>query len=433
MQTHRLGGIKANAETGFKKKPGLIQKCQKNQLAGNQVMQRALLSHPSALQKHHTAQSGFNGNSMPLPYLATIQRSFGRHSVETVQAFNTGASSYANDRLNSSGYCVGDNVSFARAPGLREVAHEAAHVVQQRSNLNLSGGVGHSGDRYEIHADKVADVVVQGRSSELLLDKYSNCSSGNINQLQLQEQSPRAETYRARSPDYQPQTYPQPDGTGMTAQGQCRLPYGVLRWVLAPRYGYVNERLEFIPNDIMARMNPTISYIQTVSSSIFNPPGESEVDVLPNDTDPYYGAQWNEESQRWTNEPTSVQHRDPEYDNMDAPREGSRPYTAATGNAVLNDSPSLNTGEIKYFETVVVVIDTGEVLGSLSWNIQRWAAGFMPATINEWFGWRQPTSTIVRNVTCTPGASPEFDSVIQRYYREHPEAIRTQDGSVPNQ
>lgn len=375
-------------------------------------------------EKHRIAQRGFSDTPEPLPQLDTIQRAFGHHAVKDIRSFIGGAASSSSDSLGASAYCVGDRIAFDRPPDLYTAAHEAAHAVQQRSDLTLSGGVGHREDSHEKHADKVANAVVQGRSAESLLNEYAKGRSGESNQLQLQERNPRADSYQPQHPGFVPRSYPQPEGAGVAAQGRCDLPTGTLTWALAPRVGYVNARIEFVPNTTVAATRPTISYIQTMSSSVFNSSGESEVDVLPSDTDPYYGAQWDEATRQWGDEPGIGQRLDPAIDDMSAPREGSRPYTATWGSAVLNDSPQLNVGEVKYFETVAMVVETGEVLASLSWNIQRSEAGIAPAWMNRLFRWEQPTSTIVRNVVCTPGASPEFDAVVRRYYAEHPEARR---------
>jgi hypothetical protein len=51
-------------------------------------------------------------------------------------------------------------------------AHEAAHVVQQCAGVQLKGGGGETGDRYEQHADAVAYLVVQGKSSASLLASF---------------------------------------------------------------------------------------------------------------------------------------------------------------------------------------------------------------------------------------------------------------------
>jgi hypothetical protein len=61
----------------------------------------------------------------------------------------------------------------AGAPDLHTAAHEAAHVVQQQAGVQLKGGVGAVGDSYELHADAVADAVVQGKSAEGLLDQMA--------------------------------------------------------------------------------------------------------------------------------------------------------------------------------------------------------------------------------------------------------------------
>jgi hypothetical protein len=75
--------------------------------------------------------------------------------------------------MGADAFAMGDHVAFAGAPDLHTAAHEAAHVVQQRAGVQLEGGVGEVGDAYEQHADAVADLVVQGKSSEALLDRYA--------------------------------------------------------------------------------------------------------------------------------------------------------------------------------------------------------------------------------------------------------------------
>jgi hypothetical protein len=69
-------------------------------------------------------------------------------------------------------------VAFASQPDLHTAAHEAAHIVQQRSGVSLEGGVGKAGDSYENHADKVADAVVAGQSAEPILNQMSGGAKG---------------------------------------------------------------------------------------------------------------------------------------------------------------------------------------------------------------------------------------------------------------
>ncbi|MEL6180768.1 MAG: DUF4157 domain-containing protein [Myxococcota bacterium] len=120
---------------------------------------------------HKAAQEGIQGNSRSLPHLEAIQHSFGKHDVSGIQAFVGGAAQGANEKMGSEAYATGNSVAFKKSPDLHTAAHEAAHIVQQRSGtVQLKGGVGQVGDVYEQHADAVADAVVQGKSAEGILN-----------------------------------------------------------------------------------------------------------------------------------------------------------------------------------------------------------------------------------------------------------------------
>src|SRR3954469_16293629 len=69
----------------------------------------------------------------PLPHRETIERSFGAgHDLASVRDQVGGTAAAANALLSSSAFTKGENIAFSRYPSLDEVAHEAAHVVQQR-------------------------------------------------------------------------------------------------------------------------------------------------------------------------------------------------------------------------------------------------------------------------------------------------------------
>jgi hypothetical protein len=113
------------------------------------------------------AAAGLQGTSSSIPYLGQIQQSFGAHDIRGVHSHTDSAATAANQQMGSEGYAMGAGIAFATsAPSLHTVAHEAAHVVQQRAGVHLKNGVGTAGDAYEQHADRVADLVVQGRSAE---------------------------------------------------------------------------------------------------------------------------------------------------------------------------------------------------------------------------------------------------------------------------
>jgi len=120
---------------------------------------------------HTAAARGVRGSGGALPHLDAVQASFGHHDVSTVKAHVGGPASEATQALGAKAYATGDHVAFREAPDLSTAAHEAAHIVQQRSGVQLKGGVGSAGDAYEKHADAVADKVVRGESAAALLDQ----------------------------------------------------------------------------------------------------------------------------------------------------------------------------------------------------------------------------------------------------------------------
>jgi len=142
--------------------------------------------HPTELVQRAAAH-GLSGSSSTLPHLSAIQRSFGRHDVSSVRA-HVGRAAEGAAAMGAHGYASGDSVAFANAPDLHLAAHEAAHIVQQRAGVHLKGGVGEVGDSYERHADAVADLVVQGKSAESLLDSMapSAASSGGVQRHAIQ-------------------------------------------------------------------------------------------------------------------------------------------------------------------------------------------------------------------------------------------------------
>jgi hypothetical protein len=131
------------------------------------------------------AAQGTQGASAPLPYLAEIQRAFGRHDVSNVRAQVGGHAATAAAALGARAYAHGNTVAFAQAPDLHTAAHEAAHIVQQRAGIAPAGLDGGASDSLERQADAVADAVVAGRNAEHLLGaKTSNAGVSSAVQRQ---------------------------------------------------------------------------------------------------------------------------------------------------------------------------------------------------------------------------------------------------------
>ena len=125
------------------------------------------------------AAEGVKGAGGTLPYADKIQDAFGKHDISSIQSYQGGDAKGACESMGAEAYASGDSVAFKGNPTLHTAAHEAAHIVQQRAGVSLKGGVGVAGDQYEQHADAVADLVVQGKSAEGLLDTMSGGSASS--------------------------------------------------------------------------------------------------------------------------------------------------------------------------------------------------------------------------------------------------------------
>ncbi|MFI2228728.1 OmpA family protein [Nocardia testacea] len=201
----------------------------------------------------------------------------------------------------------------------------------------------------------------------------------------------------------------------MNSRGARQIANGTFRWWLDPQPGLVNARIEFTPTSTLAAVSKTIAFVQTVQTT--TPTGfwggsstsSNEVDKGAADRDPFFGAQWRGGDNTWRDEPTATQARSEDLRGgaTPPPREGSSPVTAG-GNksAVLNDSPMLNIDEVKQFETAAIVVESGQLLGSLSWTIQRRKAGFF----------NEGSSTIVRTPTVLETSTPDLQKALDYYY-----------------
>jgi len=129
-------------------------------------------SEDDAAQINKASEVGTSGPSGALPFLSQIQSSFGPYDLSRVKAHLDSAAVEGATAMSAEAFTKGDHVAFAGPPSLRTAAHEAAHVIQQQAGVQLDRGVGQAGDRYEQHADAVAERVMHGHSSQDLLDSY---------------------------------------------------------------------------------------------------------------------------------------------------------------------------------------------------------------------------------------------------------------------
>ncbi|MFO0745675.1 MAG: DUF4157 domain-containing protein [Myxococcota bacterium] len=161
------------------------------------------------------AEAGTAGPGAALPHAERIQGAFGHHDLGAVQAYTGAAATQASEAMGANAFATGSKVAFRGAPSLHTAAHEAAHVIQQRGGVSLSGGVGRAGDRYEREADQVADAVVAGHSAEPILDRSAGGSGGGSDAVQLDTGSPTPAAPRAPTPAARPR----PEGAASGAAG----------------------------------------------------------------------------------------------------------------------------------------------------------------------------------------------------------------------
>jgi len=175
------------------------------------------------------AAKGVSGSGGALPHGDQIQQSFGGYDISNVQAHLGSESAHANSAIGADAYARGSDIAFKSAPSLHTAAHEAAHVVQQKAGVQLSGGVGEVGDSYEKHADKVADAVVAGQSAEPILSEMAGPAAnieGAVQQKAVQRttppltntETPTTETPGAETPSTETPAAPPPPMTAVDAK-----------------------------------------------------------------------------------------------------------------------------------------------------------------------------------------------------------------------
>lgn len=125
---------------------------------------RAPVDDPFAL---HTAAAGVSGASEPVPYAGQLQPLLPGVDLSSVRAYRDDTAQAAAARLGARAYATDDAIVLPREAPLELVAHEVAHVAQQRGGTAPT--VGRAGDAFEQHADLVAATVARGESAGPLL------------------------------------------------------------------------------------------------------------------------------------------------------------------------------------------------------------------------------------------------------------------------
>ena len=131
-------------------------------------------------------QSKGRGSPLPDTLRAYMEPRFGT-DFSQVRVHTDSDALQMNRAVGAQAFTHGSDIYFGAGSSptnLGLTAHELTHVVQQRSGVQLDGGVGATGDRYEQHAEQVADAVVRGKSAAPLLDTHAGNSgaAGGVQQ-----------------------------------------------------------------------------------------------------------------------------------------------------------------------------------------------------------------------------------------------------------
>lgn len=162
--------------------------------------------HDAAVQA--VADDGVASASGELPFREQIQASFGPHDMSGIRAQVGGPAARSAQALGARAYATGDRLAFAHAPDLHTAAHEAAHVVQQRSGVSFKGLDGGAGDPHERQADQAADAVVAGQSAAASLP--ASPTAGAAPAARAVQRKPAGTAPPATAPAPQPPPAPAP-------------------------------------------------------------------------------------------------------------------------------------------------------------------------------------------------------------------------------
>ena len=174
----------------------------------------------------------------------------------------------------------------------------------------------------------------------------------------------------------------------------CRLKKGVMQWHLysatsADGKGKKQRmQIKFLPDAQYRKPNMTVTFLQTMREE-GGGSDERTVDIGINKSvfNPFYGVGWGDKDKPWVpaNEGEDVGFR-------------SRPSSAGDPAAYLFDEPYFfPPPHGRVFESVAVVLETGETLGALTWGV-----GAVPA--------------FAQKPTCADRPSADHQGAVERFY-----------------
>jgi hypothetical protein len=189
-----------------------------------------------------------SSSGQPLePAAREIMESRLGHDFSQVRMHTDESAAKSAQSLNARAYTAGDNIVFGpglyqprSAPGQRLLAHELTHIVQQRAGVDLPAGMGQEGDRYERHADAVAQRVTSPGTAHELLASYPQttraASPGGMAASPVQRQSHESQGYGVKDDAGSTEKITRPEQVLSTYGITC---YGTSVMFMLQSYGLV--------------------------------------------------------------------------------------------------------------------------------------------------------------------------------------------------
>lgn len=142
------------------------------------------------------ASQGISGGGSPLPNRSQLEAGFGT-DLSDVRVHSGAQAASASRAIGAEAYTMGNDIALATpSPSPALVAHEVAHVIQQRAGAVPSSGVGTAGDSFEREADVAAASVASGGKSDLGRRYSTRDAAGAVQSKAVQryESSEHAQT-----------------------------------------------------------------------------------------------------------------------------------------------------------------------------------------------------------------------------------------------
>jgi hypothetical protein len=137
---------------------------QVERVGGNQAVQRLVRDTESTRSASAIAAAGVAGSGRQLPYRERLESAFDT-DLRDVRLHDGGDAARATSALDAAAFATGDHVAIAGPATLPLVAHEAAHVVQQRRGVVDEATGLHEGSATEEAAARGARHAVAGTTA----------------------------------------------------------------------------------------------------------------------------------------------------------------------------------------------------------------------------------------------------------------------------